>query len=300
MKNPITYLVTAALLVAALAAGPAPVLAQSAYDSGIAQILRGQAAGLALTADDTSLAVIVRYIGTQSGLVAVAANGDITFTQGATGSEAASTEFECPVSGALGGVIDVSDAACNTLGEVVDTINASTSWRAVIIDGLRSDSSNDTLLTFSATAATAVNGYPLYWDTDTAFSSTIAILPTEARKMPFYLQGRSLRTDPYAGTLPLFWYGNATSTYGSGTSTLSLVSVKATYATSNLAGTETATTILSLAGGATTAAKEVDFRAHGVYGRRGEKLLFRMINSAAAASVTHTGVGRLLAATSSN
>lgn len=294
MKNPITTFVLAAFLVASLAAGPAPVAAQSMYDSGISQILRGQAAGLALTADDTSLAVIVRYIGTQSGTVAVASNGDITFKQGASGSEAASTEFECPVSGALGGVIDVSDTACNTLGEVVDTINASTSWRAVIIDGLRSDSSNDTLLALAETTATAVNGLSLYLDTDVAYASTIALLPTEARQMPFYLQGRTLKTDPYAGSLPLFWYGNATSTYGSGTSTLSLVSVKATYNTTNYAGTETATTILSLAGGATTAAKEVDFRAHGVYGRKGEKLLFRLINSAAAASVTHTAIGRLV------
>lgn len=73
--------------------------------------------------------------------VAVEADGNLTFT--VAGS--AYTGFELPVSGALGGVIDVSDAEANTAGEVCDAINstpitfATGYFRCALVNALRSD-----------------------------------------------------------------------------------------------------------------------------------------------------------------
>ncbi len=86
---------------------------------------------------------------------------------------AAYSGFEAPVSGALGGVIDMTDASANTLGEVVDVINSTPTtfstgyFRAAIVAGLRSDVTST--LAFVADAAdtdvTTPGGEVIYWDT---------------------------------------------------------------------------------------------------------------------------------------
>ena len=153
--------------------------------------------GGSITADDTSTAMLVRYVGTSTGggEVAVAAGGDITFTV----NTAADTTFECPVSGGLGGVITVANAACDTLGEVCDAINgvngaggataaAPSDFRCVILDGFRSDSSNDSLLTFAQAPADAKAGKALFWDSDTiSLAVSYAMVPIEARSIDYYL-----------------------------------------------------------------------------------------------------------------
>lgn len=85
---------------------------------------------------------------------------------------AAYAGFEAPVSGGLGGVIDMSDASANTLGEVVDIINSTATtfstgyFRAVIAAGLRSDIVST--LAFNADAAdndvSSPAGEIIYWD----------------------------------------------------------------------------------------------------------------------------------------
>lgn len=252
----------------------------------------------ALGADNTDVAILVQYIGDSGdGEVAVAAGGDLTFISGVDASEAADTSFECPISGALGGVIDVSDTACDTLGEVVDTINGkctgctTTNWRAVILDGKRSDSSNDTLNALSSTTVRTTDGVGLKWDTDVAFLSTIALVPQEARKMPFYTDTRSniLMENPWVGTMTAFVIGNATSTYGSGTSVYSLESCIPVL--SITIPSETCTTMYSTAAGATTANKIFDYTPFGILGQRNAKLIARLTNSAAAASTVHYAYG---------
>lgn len=177
-------------------------------------ILKGneaKPAGGSITADDTqSTAMLVRYVGTNAGggEVAVAAGGDITFTV-AAGTD---TTFECPVVAGLGGIIDVSDVACDTLGEVCDAVNgvngaggstaaAPSDFRCVILDGLRSDSSNDSLLTTSALTADAKAGRPLFWDADVInLAVSLALVPQAARSIEFYLgpsPGYALRPFPF-------------------------------------------------------------------------------------------------------
>jgi hypothetical protein len=244
-----------------------------------------------IAADDTDVAMLIRYIGTatsNSGTVEVTVTtSDLTFLQGAQGSEAASTEFECPVSGALGGIIDVSNAACNTVGEVCDVINASTSWRCVALDALRSDVVDARLLTKSATRATTTDGVQINWDTSTAFDATIAVVPPHLRKMSGYIaQGsRTLKFDPFSDSRTIAYQGSALSTYGSGTSTIRFYSVDITQPRANT-WTEAVEQIHFQPGGATTAVQTFDFRDVGLPSYRGQKMILRLDNSAAMSVVT--------------
>jgi hypothetical protein len=257
----------------------------------------GTPVGIAV-ADDTSIAALVRYVGSNSSAtVAVAANGDLTFEVGGS----AYTGFECPVSGALGGIIDVSDAACNTLGEVIDTINGnctgcSSDFRAVLIDGLRTDSSNDSLLTFGTTQVTRTDGYPLYFDTDTViFAASYAILPNRTNIAGFLggpATGRKLLENPYNGQQAFLRWFEAKSTYGSGTSDLYVYSVKAS---NKPAGAETVTTLWGPeAMAATTVNKQFTYwQTNMLPGRKNEKLIVRVKNSAAMASTAGFAAGEV-------
>lgn len=242
-----------------------------------------------VSAVSTHVPLVVKYVGdnTSGGTVAVAAGGDITFKEGAVGSSAADDSMECPVSGALGGVIDVSDTACDTLGEVVDVLNASTNWRAIIVDGLRSDSSDNTLVTISETAANGEDGLNLLGDTAVTFDVAIGALPTELRSIKRYLgpreQGAKMIPNPLLGSKPVFYFLEATTTYGSGSSTLEGYCVLQRLRSSGSTnGSETVTQIFSLAGGATTVSGTVDARQFGgLQCSEGEKLFVRVNNSEA-------------------
>jgi hypothetical protein len=258
-----------------------------------------------LTAISTDTALLVYHIGVAaepSGKVAVAANGDLTFTVGAFGAEAADTTFECPVSGALGGIIDVSDTACDTMGEVADVINASTYWRAALVSSLRSDSSNDTLVTIAATDANARDGLALKFDDAVNFQNSIALIPpaygTTAPSIQQWLGGsntnRRFLKNPWNGTRTRLSYETATTTYGSGTSAFNVYSVKQTFNPANGKGTEVATLIFTKAAGATTVAATNDFTASNAIAPltgMDEKLIVRVTNSAAMSAATHYASG---------
>lgn len=247
-----------------------------------------------LTADDTDVAMLIQYFGnatSNSGTVEVtAATSDLTFLQGAQGSEAASTEFECPVSGALGGVIDVSNAACNTVGEVCDVINASTSWRCVALDAFRSSVVDARLVTMAATRATSNDGLQIKWDTSTAFDALIALVPPQLRKMSGYVAPgtRTIHFDRFGDTRTIAYQGSATSTYGSGTSTIRFYSVDINEAGTPSAPkwTEVVDQLHFQPGGATTVAQTFDFRDTGLPSLRGGKMIAMLDNSAAMTSVT--------------
>ncbi len=270
--------------------------AQSIQDLAGAILARSVNTSRFVSAVSTHQVLLVKYVGTSaSGSVAIdAGTGDLTFTSGAEGGEVAETAFECPISGALGGVIDVSDAACNTLGEVVDTINGScsgcstTAWRAVILDGLRSDTSTDALATISATAATAEDGLALLGDTAVTFDVTAAVTPF--RSIKHYISGQNSRMveNPYVGTKPILYKAIGTSTYGLGTSTFEVFCVTPKLRTAgSVAGAETVTTAWSEAGGATTAAKTFDFTPGiGLACSADQKMVVRLNNSAAMTAAT--------------
>lgn len=264
------------------------LLAQESSTVAFANMLRGDTVAQAVSAVSTDTPLVVKYIGSSAiaKLAVDASTGDLTFTQGAVGTET-DTTLECPVSGALGGVIDVSNAACDTLGEVVDIINASTDWRAVIVDGLRADSANNTLITLAADAGVqAPGGLGLLNDGTVSLTMTRAL--TDKRTMASYLGGgNTLLVNPFRGERTVAYQFSATTTYSSGTSTLQVISVKPDIRN----GSETATVVWSAAGGATTVLGTLNFQPFGIFGRKDEKLLVRVLNSAVMTAATGNAYG---------
>lgn len=114
----------------------------------------------------------IRYLGdTASGAtLEIAAGGDATFTtDGTTVDTTVNTN----------GVIDMSSpgAGTDTLGEVLDLINASANWEAVLLAGQRSDLSNNVILTVAevdmSTAAMKKTGLFLFHDPVVADQTSI-------------------------------------------------------------------------------------------------------------------------------
>jgi hypothetical protein len=277
-------LTLAAVVLALAAIVPTPAQTQSVFAGKLVRAIPAS-----VTADDTDVLLVVRYIGSAaSATVAVSAAGDLTFE---APSGTAVTEFECPVSAPLGGVIDVSDTACDTLGEVIDSINGSTNWRAYPVDGLRTDDVNSggsgTLKTISATDAKAITGLQLKTETAVFLTHSRALgtmrtfdklAPTKA------LVGSS--NNPFKGTYSVLRPTlNVKSTYGSGTSTVNVYSRKPT---ADNWGAEQVTLLYTVAGGATTAYKTLgatEFGSDGIIAPNDEQLVVRLVNSAALATV---------------
>jgi hypothetical protein len=108
--------------------------------------------------------ILLRYLGdTASGAtVAVDSNGNIAFTT--DGTTADTTVF------ATTGVLDLSTPAAglDTVGEVLDTINGSANWHAVLAGGYRAMASDGIFTTITetdvSTAAMKASGFLLYGD----------------------------------------------------------------------------------------------------------------------------------------
>lgn len=288
--------VLAGLLALALVSTAPPLIQPATAQVLDSRVLRATPLNAVNTAISTDVAFLVKYIGTSAvAKIAVdATTGDITFTDGAAGTEATDT-FECPVSAGLGGVIDVSDTACNTFGEISDVVNASSDWRLVLLDVMRSDDadvSSGALITLAATAAQAENGLGVLLDNTTTFLATRAMVPPEARRFPFYCESANcsvLRSNPFAYWRPFLQDFNATSTYASGTSALNIYSVVGQYGAN---GSEVEALEYSTAGGATTANAAISaFRTTPLLLPQGSKPIFRVTNSAAMSAITSVAAG---------
>jgi hypothetical protein len=285
------------------------VYAQTLSDY-LATFLKGRNVGRFIAADDTSVAILIKHIGTAaSGIVDVAANGDITLKTGAVGSEAVDTSIECDASiaatGSRNGIIDVSTTPCDTIGEVLDIINSQqtaagrNNWVAVGLDSLRSDSSNDTLVTITGSNASVVGGLGLTTDTDVAFTSTIALVSPEARRIEFYLSGVGsnvrLQPNPFVDTRAFVSAVNAFSTYGSGSSSYRISQVlPSNKSGASTVSSETVTPLYGdIAAGATTVNKIFVAPTDNsrIVGDVGTKLVARLTNTAAMATVTHNATG---------
>ena len=261
--------------------------------------------GKVQVADDVSVAMVVRYVGAAAGggEVTVAADGNISLTV----ATVADTTTECPVAGAYGGVIDVSDASCDTAGEVVDAINFSDDWQAVLVGALRADTWDaNYVLAAGISPADMKIGYKVYFDTDADFTNTLVLDP-KAEEIDCYIPG--MRADSpipenacFGGKQPVLLGARWYSTYGAGTSQLDVYSVKTVNRRGqlNAAGTgftggeETATLIYTTASGATTVAKEIGgLSTIPLLGNVGEKMVIRVNNSAAVATVYQAVFGFL-------
>lgn len=230
--------------------------------------------------DDGDIGLIVRYKGAQaSATVEVASTtGDITFKHGAPGSETVDGTIDS--GGNDPGVIDVSDASADTMGEVVDLINASPNWEAYLVDVLRTDDSRTLLLTLSAAQAhkgIVPQGVRLFKDSsqNDNFDISIAIMK---RDFPSTFQ----QTDLAKINVLTGYVSN--NTFGSGTNTIRVYEINP--------NTKVETLVYSRPGGATTVTQTVPSTEVAISSDPGNYLLVRMVSSAAAASGFLTVMGK--------
>lgn len=211
-----------------------------------------------VNAVDKDFGIAIMYVGEEdSGTVTVSAtDSDITFQHGVVGSEAVDSTIDS--GGDDAGVIDMSDANANTCGKVVDLINASTNWKAMLIGSMRADLSLDFLETLSETQAKVnadrsvlVNywgGIAIERTTATAYRTT----GTTAKAIGIVLSNLDLQGNHNGGRRQILSLAEFTATNG-GTTEVNTCDV---YKVDDLTGVET--NIFSKALGSDPAAVIID------------------------------------------
>lgn len=225
----------------------------------LADLLKGNWARF--HADDACPAMIIKYVGDQaSALLEVTAGGEIGFKHGALSSEAADTAVVAST-----GIIDTNGAASNTMGEVVDIINASGNWEAKLLGALRADSADDTLLVRAEAACSLTTGTILYWDTSAALHQTVCASEVLRKGPVSSVEGDISKAD--TNVVHSVKGIVCTNTFASGTSKISIYDGE--------------TKIWEFAGGATTVEQKTEFYPDKVSGTMGNKVLVRVTGSAA-------------------
>lgn len=244
---------------------------------------------VANTTDDVDVALMVRYIGAQASGTIEVASGDLLFKHGVLASEIADTTITgC---GGTAGTLDVDNAACNTIIEVLGRCNASANWRCVRLDSVPEDATaGATLLTKAATQANVVAGVNIFWDTSASFDTTRALVPLGYRTIEPYLlasgggSSQTIISNPWLGQQTFIQYFNGTSTYASGTSTIQFIEDPIAFSPTE---STASTVVFSVAGGATTVNKVItDFIYVPFACNPSVRCLVRINNSAAAAAIT--------------
>ena len=230
-----------------------------------------------------TVAMLVKYVGTAAPSattdVAVAGGGDMTFRIAGVADAAMNTVAAGSLCGATPGTLDLStpDATCNSLGEVVDVINASGTWIAVLVDGMRTDLTDNTLTTFGVTAGAVVKGVAIYSDEAVAIHPGLALLPAGCQTdiRCFVTPAGKIIENPTAGAQTDLRWVAGYNTWNT-TSNFFIYSVKS--ANRKGGGTETVTTLWQEATGATGTNKQLtQFQYFGLLGRPHEKVIVRMV-----------------------
>ena len=294
MKRFLKGLWATAAILGLLALAPAkPVQAQSSLY--LDRLYTTNTVSAYISADDLDVAAIFVYVGPNvSGLFTATNATTLTLTSGAAGGEAADTSIECPLAAPYGGVLDVSNAACDTAGELADIVNstAGSNWRMIILDGYRTDVLNARVQANAARQAKNDEGAALNWDTSTAFIATRALVPPGYRVAKPYLDASKRLVDkPFLGTRTIFLNADETSTYGSGNSFFEVTQVLVDNTPSTGKGSETQSRLIDKAGGATTVSKPFDYILNGLPADKDYKVVLRIRNSAAASAVALSSSG---------
>ena len=121
------------------------------------ETIKGEAwtAGTSL---DVSVAARIWYIGPEDSGTVTIATSVMTLQHGDLASEAVDTTV------GSSGVLTMTGATLDTLGEVKDEVNSSPNWFMELETGLYGDSANATLLDKSETQAKVKAGLPIYFD----------------------------------------------------------------------------------------------------------------------------------------
>lgn len=256
---------------------------------GLASIVSAQTPVSGHVSSDTagSVAMLIKYIGTAAASattdVAVAAGGDMTFRVAGVASTTINSGAVC---GVTAGTLDLSTPAgtCDTLGEVVDVINATADWRAVLVGALRTDSSDNTLTTFAVASAMRAEGLPLYFDSAVSLTTSIALIPDNCRTdIRCFMSPRGLlKENPNGGTQTDVRWIEGYSTFAT-TGTFNVYSVKE----SNKAGTGSSviSTLHSEVTGATGTNKQLSqFQNYPLIGKPHEKVIVRITDTGASSA----------------
>ena len=226
--------------VLALLAIPALVAAQPAQGVIVPLKVKPVSSVINLATADNSEAIVIKYYPTadagSSGItaaVAVEADGNLTFTVGG----AAYAGFECPFAGALGGVLDVSNAECNTVGEVVQIINSTPTnfatgyFRAAMVNALATDVVS-TQAWLADAADTEVNrrdlGEVIYWDRSELDDDEIAFFD-QSKGASAFLGPRDIVKNPFEDTQSLINFGRFYATNGGTVGDFILYAIKRNY-----------------------------------------------------------------------
>ncbi len=257
------------VLGAVLALLPAIVSAQPGPVRGIA-ITPFEIKGAAeqLTAVSTDVGIYIKYIGTAAGVATVAvdaATGDVALVaNGAVDVGASGTvDTGAVCAGGVANSLDVSDAQCDTVGELVDIINVSSNWLAVPHAMLRSDTTINTLITLSATDAKSPKGLGLLKDTVVTLNMTNVVFPKDpggaARGMLWYTSAKnSITQNPFEDTDTVLLYAAETITTTDNAANLFTVYCVVPNFVNRGASTEAANVIYQEAGALTTATGKID------------------------------------------
>jgi len=215
----------------------------------------------------------------------------LLFKTGLAGAEVADTSVKCP-SGGTGGTIDLTDASCDTIGEVVDIINASSGdhWKAVNWAALRTDGVNDKFVAAAAASANTTSGIQVVWDTSkTLFAGGVLAPAPSIDSSGRVLQTIGIRNflDPSGNLYPqpsyftlkraVLLYANVMQT--GTTPDFKIYCVAPIF--SDAGSSETVTQIYQqrLTSATVTA---VNFSPVGLLGCKGQKFLIRTVSSATA------------------
>lgn len=247
-----------------------------------------------------TVCALIKFIGFQAatpttsplGSVAVdAATGDIALTVNGVGDNL-NVDTGSVCAGGTANSLDVSDAQCDTMGEIADLVNASTHWRMVLVSCLRSDSSNNTLQTLAPTNANLAEGVPLYLDSVVADWAGNALVPagclTDIQCWGIGPYGPIVR-NPFGGTQTEVKFLEGLSTYDT-SSTFNIYSVSVANAAANQ--TSTATRIYQAATGATgTNAVAIPLTGASIKGLPDQKVIVRIESTAATSAYTVHATG---------
>lgn len=244
-----------------------------------------------VTAVDTAPLMIVKYIGptVQAHTFAVT-TFDYIFTVAGGADTTINVQTTTPCGGAAG-TLDTNDGDCNTLGELVNEINASANWLAIPLTGLSADSVDtggrssaaDVVATVTPQAGTIV-----YIDSSDALTTYSTFYPGNRVDIRDYVTGTAPALkpmNPWQGFVSTIQYylQNFTCT-AAGTATDNVYAVKDIWGgTSGKTWSQESRVLYAFTGAATTVDKALTFASAPVFTNPGEKIMVRGVTT-----VTHT------------
>ncbi len=235
------------------------------------------------TAVDTAPVIIVKYIGLTSQASTFAVTDfDFIFTVAAAADTTINVQGTTPC-GASVGTLDVNDTDCDTIGEIVNEINASANWAAVLVGALASDDPDTggaaSCATLGSTDAGIKGGVACFHDTTDALNTTVSFTPGNRSDIRDWLQGVTPMNpfDGYTSTLQYAKFnfvGNTASSYvyavtdvWTGTPTAAVL-------------TQTNRILYRFPTAATGVDKDLDFSNAPLFTNPGERIMVRAVTAA--------------------